>query len=220
MPHGPLVSIVFDMDGTLIDSQRAVATAYRAAVLAGGGAEPADSDIVAAYPLGPPAVILTHLLRRAATDRDLERYHEELRAQDVLVYEGIADAVLRAARCAAIGIFTGSSRRAAMIMLGRAGLLGHFPAIVGGDEVTTCKPAPDGIYLICRRLGVEPARTAYVGDSPLDLEAARRSGALAVAAAWGHQYDPAIPADETVHHPLELLDLLVAPGQTRHFTQA
>jgi HAD superfamily hydrolase (TIGR01549 family) len=206
-----LVALVFDMDGTLIESHGAVTAAYRAAVLAGGGTQPSDADIVAAYPLGPPSVILAHLLGRTPTDQDLERYHIELGAHQVTVYDGIAEVLSAAAKHVSLALFTGASRQAAAILLDRAGLLGHFRTVVGGDEVTAAKPDPAGIYLACRRLGVEPSRVAYIGDSPLDLEAARRSGALAVAAAWGHQYDPASPPDRTARDPRDVMALIIRP---------
>jgi len=123
----------------------------------------------------------------------------------------------------AIGLFTGASQQAARILLTCAGLLGHFRAVVGGDDVTQPKPDPEGVYLACHHLGINPTRTAYVGDSPLDLQAARRSGAVAVAAAWGHQYDPKSPADLTAYHPRDLLTLIahqpprfaIRPGHQR-----
>jgi phosphoglycolate phosphatase-like HAD superfamily hydrolase len=91
-------------------------------------------------------------------------------------------------------VFSGASVRACRILLGRADLLSFFSVIVGGDEVEIPKPAPDGIHLACERQRVTPSDAAYVGDAPNDLEAARRSGALAVAAAWGHEYRPGEPA--------------------------
>lgn len=210
--HGGVDALVFDMDGTLIESHETVAAAYREAVLAGGGADPSDADIIAAYPLGPPAVILDHLLGHPVTDQDLERYHGELAARRVTVYDGIGDVLSTAAKHVPLGLFTGASQQAARILLDGAGLLGHFRIVVGGDEVTAAKPDPAGIDLACRRLGVEATRAAYVGDSPLDLKAARRSGAVAVAAAWGHQYDPTIPADRTAHRPRDVLALIAPEG--------
>lgn len=208
---GLVDALVFDMDGTLIESHGAVTAAYRAAVLASVGTEPSDADIIAAYPIGPPTAILAQLLGRTATGQDLLRYYTHLASptQKVIVYDGVADLLSDATQQVPIGLFTGASGRAARILLDRVGLRDHFRIIVGGDEVQKPKPDPEGINLACRRLGSKPGRVAYVGDSPLDLEAARRSGAVAVAAGWGHQYDPSAPADLTANHPRDLLSLTV-----------
>jgi len=207
---GPVDAIVFDMDGTLIESHQTVTAAYRAAVLACGQRAPSDADIIAAYPLGPPSVILANLLGREATRQDLGRYHAHLATsrESVLLYEGIADLLARAAQHVPLGLFTGASQEAAGILLARAGLAEYFRVIVGGDEIARPKPDPEGIYLVCRHLGVEPSRAAYVGDSPLDLQAARQSGAVAVAATWGHLYDPTTGADLAAEHPHDVLALI------------
>ena len=203
-------AVVFDMDGTLIESHAVVPAAYRAAVLDGGGPGLSDVEIIAGYPLGPPSVLMTHLLRRPATDQDLARYHAHLAALagQVPMYPGVTELLADLGGRMPIGLFTGASHRAAEILLDRVGLLRHFRVVIGGDEVSRPKPEPDGIELACRRLGVAPANAAYVGDSPLDLQAARRSGALAVAAGWGHQYDPRETADHIAGHPRELLSLI------------
>lgn len=203
-------AIVFDMDGTLIESHAVVPAAYRAAVVDGGGPMLSDAEIIAGYPVGPPSALLAHLLRRPSTDADLASYHAHLAtlAERVAVYPGVADALADVATRVPVGLFTGASHRAAEILLARVGLLGHFRVLVGGDEVRHPKPDPDGIQVACRLLGLAPHRAAYVGDSPLDLRAARRSGAVAVAAGWGHQYDPDEAADLTAGRPSDLLSLL------------
>ncbi|WP_033340467.1 HAD family hydrolase [Catenuloplanes japonicus] len=176
-------AIVFDMDGTLLDSHEIVISAYRDTV-----ADPALSDaaVLAAFPAGPPAAVLARLLGRAATAAELRRYHALLAdaADRVPVYPGVTDLLAAAGQRAGLGVFTGASRQAARILLGFGGLLGYFRVIVGGDEVPAPKPDPSGVLRACQALGVHASRVAYVGDSPLDLLAARRGGALAVAAAW------------------------------------
>ncbi|WBB76499.1 HAD-IA family hydrolase [Micromonospora sp. WMMD1128] len=206
----PLAGLVFDMDGTLIESHAAVPAAYRAAVVAGGGRPPSDEEVIAGYPLGAPEHLLAALLRRPATRVDLDRYHDELaRAADrVTVYDGVADLLAEVGRRLPVGVFTGASARAARILLDRTGLAAHVRVIVGGDQVARPKPDPEGVLLACRRLGVEPARVAYVGDSPLDLGAARAAGALSVAAAWGHLYDPGVAADLVAGRPGDLVALV------------
>ncbi|MGC4892551.1 HAD family hydrolase [Micromonospora sp. DT31] len=209
----PVDAVVFDMDGTLIESHEVVPSAYRAAVRAGGGPEYTDAEVIAGYSLGSPVDLLTHLLGRPATDEDLARYHTELAdvAGRVCVYPGVADMLTEVAERVPVGLFTGGSHVAAGIMLDRVGILDRFGVVLGGDQVPRPKPAPDGVVLACRRLGVSPGRAAYVGDSPLDLRAARAAGAVAVAAAWGHQYDPAEPADLTLSRPAQVRSLLDGP---------
>jgi pyrophosphatase PpaX len=68
--------------------------------------------------------------------------------------------------------------------------LGHlFETIVGGDETERHKPDPDPLLLGAERLGAEPAETAYVGDSPFDIRAAKAAGMFAVAVTWGRIHD-------------------------------
>lgn len=205
-----LDAIVFDMDGTLIASHSVVPAAYRAAVQECGGPERSDAEIIAGYPLGAPSALLAYLLDRPTTPAEIDVYHTHLArlADRATVYPGIADTLADIAARVPIGLFTGASHRSAEILLDRVGLLGYFKVVLGGDQVARPKPSPDGVELACQRLGVAPGRAAYVGDSPLDLRAARASGAMAIAAAWGHQYDPAEPADLQANHPRELLSLL------------
>ena len=90
----------------------------------------------------------------------------------------------------------------------RAGLRQFLTAVVGGDDVSRPKPHPDGILRAAERLGVPADRCLYTGDAPTDLEAARNSGAIGAAAAWGHLYDPAAPAQLRIGQPGDVLALL------------
>lgn len=85
--------VVFDMDGTLIESTRRVVGAYQAVVTASGAPVPSEAAVVDAYPLGPPRVILTHLLRREATSHDESAYLAALRdrCHSVRLYAGVAE---------------------------------------------------------------------------------------------------------------------------------
>jgi phosphoglycolate phosphatase-like HAD superfamily hydrolase len=87
-------------------------------------------------------------------------------------------------------------------------LLAHFKVVVGGDEVPLPKPDPAGIRLACDRLGVDTRDVAYIGDAAVDVEAARRAGALALAAGWGHLFSDQHKAACVLREPGELLTLL------------
>lgn len=213
MPIAPTVdAILWDMDGTLIDSTAAVPAAFVATVEELGGPPVTESAIVTAYPMGAPEVILAHFVGRGLRDGESERYYRRLRAAVVHPYPGVYDAVVRINRGWPVGVCTGASHLAARILLGQAGLVHLFGVLVGSDEVANPKPAPDSILEGCRRLGHPPGAVAYVGDAPTDLLAARHAGALAVAAGWGHLYSPDAPADVTLTAPHQALDLLRRPS--------
>jgi HAD superfamily hydrolase (TIGR01509 family) len=202
------MQLVWDMDGTLLDSGVAVPAAYVTAVRELGGPTVTPADVVARYWLGVPELILADLLGRNVTAAEADVYYGELERAEVAPYPDAAGvlAALRA-RGHPVAIFTGTSSRAAAMLLEAAGL--RADVVVGGDLVQRPKPAGDGLALVARRLGVPTSILAYIGDAPNDLRAARAAGGLAAAAAWGHQYDPAEPADVTLAAPGAALELLL-----------
>jgi HAD superfamily hydrolase (TIGR01509 family) len=203
-------AIVFDMDGTLFDSSEVVPDAYLATVAELSGKSLTRQDVIAAYPVGPPADLLAHLTGAPADGAGVGRYHDALRlgAASLRPYAGLEDALRALAPDVRLAVFTGADRTAALMLIEATGLAEWFDVVVGSDEIEHPKPDPEGILEACRRLGVSPERAAYVGDSARDLEAARRSGALAVAAGWGHEFDRDVPADEVAHAPDDLVGLL------------
>jgi HAD superfamily hydrolase (TIGR01509 family) len=208
-------AVVFDMDGTLIDSATVIPDAYIACIAALGGPTYTPSEIVAAYSVGPPEAMLTHLLGRPSTPAEVGDYHVRLErlARGVAVYPGIRETLATIASQVPLAVFTGASIRACWILLRPTGLLGYFAALVGGDEIARPKPHPDGILEACRRIRVNPSDAAYVGDAPNDLRAARRSGTLALAAAWGHQYQPDEPSDGVLERPAGIIDYVMGRGR-------
>jgi len=200
--------LVWDMDGTLLDSSVVVPAAYVAAVRRLGGPELTPGQVVAGYSIGPPEALLAHLLGRKLAAGEPEVYYDELSVVTARACPGVEDALaaLRA-RGHSVAVFTGASSRAATMLLTAAGIA--VDVLVGGDEVTRPKPAADGLLLMARRLGIAPGDLAYIGDAPNDLRAASAAGGLSAAAAWGHQYESAEPADITLATPADALALLL-----------
>jgi HAD superfamily hydrolase (TIGR01509 family) len=201
------MQLVWDMDGTLLDSGVVVPAAYVATVRELGGPPVTPAQVVARYSLGTSEMILADLLGRDVAAAAADIYYRQLAAADIGPYPGVAD-VLAALRRRGhpVAVFTGASSRAAQILLASAGVAADL--VIGGDQVQRPKPAGDGLLLAASRLGVQASSLAYVGDAPNDLKAARAVGGVSAAAAWGHQYDPAEPADVTLATPAAALDLL------------
>jgi len=209
--------VVFDMDGTLLDSLDCLTSAYRDVVSAAGGKAFTSDDVVAAFPLGPPRQILGHLLQRPATTGEEEAYVAALQihAAALVVYRGVGHLVNTLAEMhIPMGVFTGASASSAHRLLCDADLLKFFRVVVGGDEVDARKPSPDGIHRACDLIGLPAAAVGYVGDSPLDAQAARNAGALAIAAGWGHLFDEGAPWDVVAAEPHHVLDLVSQAADT------
>ncbi|WP_020574103.1 HAD family hydrolase [Actinopolymorpha alba] len=213
-------AVVFDLDGTLVDTMRSAPQAYVDTIRALGGPVLTRDELVAIWNLGPTQVVLAHALGRAVTAADIDCYFEHFAAAmaDVRPFPGIVDMLDKLTRHGyLLGVFTGATRRAATLMLDRAGIAETFSIIVAGDEVGQPKPAPVGLQLACHALRASPAEAAYVGDADVDLSCAAAAGSLGVRAAWGQsggylggaagRVGPMV-----VRHPRELPDVLVRPN--------
>jgi pyrophosphatase PpaX len=111
-----------------------------------------------------------------------------------------------------LGIVTAKRRDTAELAFATVPLGHLFEAIVGGDETEHHKPDPEPLLLGAERLRADPAETAYVGDSPFDIRAAKAAGMYAVAVTWGriHERDrlEAEEPDAIIDQAEELLDIL------------
>jgi len=179
MPHG----VVFDMDGTLLDTEGLASRAWPIAARAIGvefdvsligsmvGRNSRDCSVLISDRHGVqfPVDALMTAMRSA---------FEELMAREgVAVMPGAVELLewLAAARVP-MAVATSTRRERAEVKLGEAGLLRHFHGVTGGDEVARGKPAPDIYRLAAQRLGVEPARCLAVEDSEPGYDAAVAAG--------------------------------------------
>lgn len=207
-----LRAVIFDMDGTLVDSLESIPVAYIATVEDLTGRTCTVEEVVANYSVGPGEAMLTVLLGRRCEQTDLALYHDHLRRNISLVrtYPSVEASLSTLAATLKVGVFTGAGRGAAELLLAHAGFQKYFGLVVTGDDILRPKPAPDGILAACEGLGVSPQEAAYVGDAPNDMQAATAAGVLAVLAGWGHQYELSIPADLVIADPSGLVHLLLA----------
>jgi pyrophosphatase PpaX len=112
-----------------------------------------------------------------------------------------------------LGIVTAKRHRTVALALDRfPWLVEYFDTVVAYEDTERHKPDPDPVLLGVERLGGRPESSAYVGDSPFDIQAARSAGAFSVGVAWGgiHPEERLLAEnpDAFVHEPEELLDVL------------
>jgi pyrophosphatase PpaX len=88
-----------------------------------------------------------------------------------------------------LGVVTAKRRATVELAFARVPIAHLFDTVVGGDETEKHKPDPEPLLLAARRLGIDPATAAYVGDSPFDIRAAKAAGMFAVAVTWGRIHD-------------------------------
>ena len=109
-----------------------------------------------------------------------------------------------------LGVVTAKRRSTVDLAFARVPLAHLFETIVGGDETHRHKPDPEPLLLAAQRMGADPAQTAYVGDSPFDVLAAKAAGMYAIAVTWGRIHDRAkleqVEPDAIVDSPAELLE--------------
>jgi HAD superfamily hydrolase (TIGR01509 family) len=195
MSGSGFAAVVFDQDGTLINTFIPALHAYSVAT----GREITLAELEPVAHLGAARNLVSALLGHEATDAEDDLFHDALAEEVARIapYPGIVELLqeLRAAGVAT-AVATNSDSRSASVVLGAHGLDALFDTVVTVDLVGGPKPNPEMIHVTLERLGLPAERVVFVGDSPGDMIAARGAGVVAVAAGWGHQ-TPAIPEGGT-----------------------
>jgi len=215
----PLRAVLFDLDGTLVDSAPDLCNAVNRVL--------AD--------LGRPAVPLERLrqvvskggramLSAALPDLpDAERedllppflaFYGEALAVDSVAFDGVAELLSAIeARGLRWGIVTNKPEGLAVGVVEGFGWTRRCAVLVGGDTLPQRKPDPAPIRLACERLGITPGEAIYVGDDERDIVAARAAGMVSVVALWGYRE----PGDDPLqwgadHACTDPADLMARPG--------
>jgi pyrophosphatase PpaX len=207
--------VLFDLDGTLIDSGAIIVASMRHAATTVLGREIPDEELRAAVG-GPGLIAQMRALDESRVDELVEAYraHNEPLHADLEACPGIEDALdLLREEGGRLGIVTAKRHvtiRLAFDVLPH--LEPYFDVVVGADDTERHKPHPDPILAALDRLDAPAGDAAYVGDSPFDVAAAKAAGARAVAVTWGGIHTEERLArerpDAIVHTAEELLGVL------------
>ncbi len=218
MPERPLSAVLFDLDGTLIDSAPDLLHALDR-VLARLGLPGSDHEFLRHHASRGAAGILEaglpegHDFNSDDLKQDfLEIYAENLWRQ-TRPFPGIDELLgLLEAKGIQLGIVTNKISRFADPVLRHAGWEQRFGCMITGDRVGAPKPDPEPVLAACQALNVSPAETLFIGDDRRDVEAGRAAGTLTAVAEWGYiepGCDPATwRADLTFASPVFLMGQL------------
>jgi pyrophosphatase PpaX len=208
-------TVLFDLDGTLIDSIRLILDSYHHTLAAHGVPPRTDEDWLRG--VGTPLSVqfaewrddLGKLEAMVATYR---AYNLANHDRMVTVYPGVV-ATVEAIRAAGrrTGLVTSKNRQGALRGLTLVKLEAMMDVLVCADEVTNPKPHPEPVEKAVALLGADPATTVYVGDSIHDMVSGRAAGVRTAAALWGpfgrEHLQLAVP-DYWLETPADLLTLL------------
>jgi len=217
--------LIFDLDGTLIDSRLDLIHSVNA-MLRHLKRPELPGDVVASY-VGDGAPML---VRRALGDPQDEAffkqgleyflsYYREHKLDHTHVYDGVKDA-LSAIRDSANGmpramaVLSNKPVNPSRAIVDALGLGGFFTSVYGGNSFPTKKPDPEGAQTILRELGARPDESLIVGDSSIDVITGRNAGLWSCGVTYGfapHTLREAIP-DVVVDNPRELAELFRRAG--------
>jgi pyrophosphatase PpaX len=204
--------VLFDLDGTVVDSGGIILASMRHATREVLGEEFGDDELMQA--VGGPG--LEAQMEVFAPDQVEElvrvyRAHNEPLHEELEACAGMEEVLVRLhEEGRRLGVVTAKRRSTVELAFARVPLAHLFETIVGGDETERHKPDPQPLLLAAERMGADPRETAYVGDSPFDVMAAKAAGMYAIAVTWGRIHDRArleqAEPDAIVDSAAELLE--------------
>lgn len=188
-------AVLFDLDGTLLDSAPDMVAAIDAMRAARGQPPMALADLRPHVSRGARAMVAAAFPQVDADERErwipefLDHYQREL-GRHGGVFEGVEAmlAALENAGCA-WGIVTNKPEYLARQLVPLLGWEQRCAVLIGGDTLKTRKPDPLPLLVAAERIGIAPADCIYVGDDERDIIAARAAGMPSVVALWGYRLD-------------------------------
>lgn len=212
--------ILFDMDGTLVDTISLILRAFHETFRLHGLPDVPDRELLAL--IGEPLYVQMagfdsdHVDQLCATyQAQYEKFHDAMARE----FPGVKDVLHELSRRGyKLGVVTSKRRATARPGLAHFGLDRFFEVIMTANDTTRHKPDPEPVLAAMEALGCSDGQTAYVGDSTYDVDCANAAGVLSVAVLWGpfsrEVLDSHSP-DVTLRSPRELLELFPGPPRKR-----
>ena len=186
--------VVFDLDGTLIDSKLDLALAVNA-TRAEAQLLALEHETVFSYVGDGAPTLIRRALGEEAGEEQLQHslefflvYYRLHMLDNTRLYPGVREALDHMlAAGLRLAVLTNKPVRFSRDLIRGLGLAGHFQAVYGGNSFDTKKPDPEGLRKVIAEMGVAPEETLVVGDSGVDVQTARNAGAWACGVTYGFQ---------------------------------
>ena len=206
--------LIFDLDGTLIDSAQDLAVAMNA-TRGHAGMPPLDPQLIYSYVGNGASVLVRRALGPDASEETIGgalqfflRFYREHALEHTKLYPGIREALDKLRPNHTLAVLTNKPQRISNDILISLRVARHFTRIYGGDSFRAKKPDAIGITTLLRDTKHKSEAAAMIGDSSVDIETARNAGVLACGVTWGfqpHSMTAAAP-DIILREPSQLLD--------------
>ncbi len=216
--------LIFDLDGTLIDSKLDLAHAVNAARVHFGLA-PLDIATIGGYVGNGAPVLMRRAMGPEASDEMVQQaldyflaYYNDHKLDYTRAYPGIPEALDELHQAGVrMAVLTNKPVRISGGIIDGLHLSQYFARIYGGNSFTQKKPDPVGVDTLMGEFGIAPERTLMVGDSSVDVKTARNAGVKVCGVTYGFQPESfeADPPDMIVDRPEELARAVIADRRTR-----
>lgn len=187
-PLENIASILFDLDGTLVDTVDLICRSFDHAVRKVLGVELSRAELL--QNMGRPLAVQMRHFSETRSAELLEAYNEHnlvAHDQNISAYPGTVDILdwLKSQKGMHLGVVTSKKRDLCLRGLKITGLLDYFTIIIAMEDTSRHKPEPEPVLAALAALGQEPVESVFIGDSPFDIIAGNRAGLSTGAALWG-----------------------------------
>lgn len=183
-------ALIFDLDGTLVDSKLDLAISVNA-TLRHMGRHPLADQTIFGYVGNGAQVLVERALGEGVTPEEIKKghgffltYYRAHMLDNTVPYPGVREGLERLGD-RDLAVLTNKPVRFSQAILDGLGLAGYFRYVYGGNSFPTKKPEPQGVYTILEHFGASPREAMMVGDSEIDVRTARNAGTWACGVTYG-----------------------------------
>jgi len=206
--------VIFDLDGTLIDSKKDLALSVNA-TLQHIGRPPLADETISSYIGNGAQALVKRALGEGVTEAEVEKglayflsYYRQHMLDNTYLYPGVQECLEGLNGCE-LAVLTNKPVRISNAILEGLGVGKFFRYVYGGNSFETKKPDPQGVNILLRDFGAAPSEAMIVGDSEVDVRTARNAGTWACGVTYGFGFDGL-----RAHPPDLMLDnLMELPGR-------